>query len=239
MPFARSEAGHQVHYTVSLARERDAPRLLFVPSLGTAATMWEAQRQHFAPACDVCLVNNRGVGQSSAPPGTWWIEDMADDVIAVLDALGWDHIHLVGHSLGTLIVNAVASRIGPARVRSVAFVSPISVAPLARGVGCATARCMPFGVWRCSGLCNLVDMLIACDPKDRVEASLAINWPLAYLERDAHDGGPGTNRDAVLRAMGDAMRGHGRVAEATLLRQVRSLSMAPRLEQGLPLASPC
>eukprot|EP00966_Prymnesium_polylepis_P271865 6281198-Prymnesium_polylepis.1 len=71
MPFARNPAtAQQVHYTISYARERDAPRILFVPSLGTAATMWEAQRKHFAPACDVCLVDNRGVAQSSAPPGT-------------------------------------------------------------------------------------------------------------------------------------------------------------------------
>ena len=45
------------------------------------------------------------------------IQDMADDVIAVLDALGWDSAHLLGESLGATIAQATAIR-HPARVRS-------------------------------------------------------------------------------------------------------------------------
>jgi len=45
------------------------------------------------------------------------LEDMADDAVAVLDALGWDSAHVVGASLGGMIVQTVAIR-HPQRVRS-------------------------------------------------------------------------------------------------------------------------
>ena len=220
MPFARGPTGEQVHYTVTRSTEpppdlREAPRILFVPSMASFATMWEAQQKFFSSSCDVAVVDNRGIAQSAAPSGIWRIEDMADDVICVLDALGWDTCHLVGHSLGQIVVNAAASR-APGRVRSLTWVSPVSLAPLG---GVATDCCAPLGIWKLSGLCKELDLLVACDPKDRIEASLAINWPATYLARTAYDGGRGTNRDAVLRSMMDATRGQGRVPESTLFKQ--------------------
>ena len=179
--------------------------------------MWEAQRQYFSAKCDVCLIENRGISQSGTPPGIWRLEDMADDVISVIDALGWEVVHLIGQSLGHLIINAAASRLEPGRVRSITGISPVSVSPLG-GIG-GGACCPPFGIWKFSGFCKEIDLLIACSPKDRIDAVFSINWPTAYLERDAYDCGPGTNRDAVLRSMINAQRGQGRVPEATMVKQ--------------------
>lgn len=58
------------------------------------------------------------------------IQDMADDVIAVLDALGWDSAHLLGESLGATIAQATAIR-HPARVRS--LVCAMATGPLRPG----------------------------------------------------------------------------------------------------------
>jgi pimeloyl-ACP methyl ester carboxylesterase len=43
---------------------------------------------------------------------------MADDAVAVLDALGWDSAHLFGHSMGGQLAQRTALRY-PGRVRSI------------------------------------------------------------------------------------------------------------------------
>jgi pimeloyl-ACP methyl ester carboxylesterase len=45
------------------------------------------------------------------------LEDMADDAVAVLDALGWDSAHVAGTSLGGMIAQTMAIR-HPSRVRT-------------------------------------------------------------------------------------------------------------------------
>ena len=45
------------------------------------------------------------------------LEDMADDAVAVLDALGWDSAHIAGTSLGGMIAQTMAIR-HPSRVRT-------------------------------------------------------------------------------------------------------------------------
>ena len=45
-------------------------------------------------------------------------EDMTDDAVAVLDAVGWDSAHLFGHSMGGLLAQRIALR-HPGRVRSI------------------------------------------------------------------------------------------------------------------------
>src|SRR5215470_17869089 len=82
----------------------------------------------------VARFDNRNAGLSThfraagAPPlaktllrpgasAIYHVEDMADDTLAVLDALGWDSAHIVGASLGGMIAQSLTIR-HPERVRS-------------------------------------------------------------------------------------------------------------------------
>jgi pimeloyl-ACP methyl ester carboxylesterase len=55
-------------------------------------------------------------------PAPYRLEDMADDAVAVLDALSWESAHVVGHSMGSMIAQTLAIS-HPNRVRSLTCIS--------------------------------------------------------------------------------------------------------------------
>lgn len=67
-------------------------------------------QRHHAYAVDL-----RGFGGSERPPGGYAIDDLAADVVALLDAVGARRATLVGHSMGTFVVRR-AARLAPERV---------------------------------------------------------------------------------------------------------------------------
>jgi pimeloyl-ACP methyl ester carboxylesterase len=74
-------------------------------------------------------------------PGAYSAEDMTDDAIAVLDAVGWDSAHVFGVSMGGLVAQRVALR-HPGRVRSL---TSMAAQPSDAG-RLATARYVHFGL---------------------------------------------------------------------------------------------
>lgn len=67
------------------------------------------------------ILHPRGTPASGGLSRGWWTD--AEDVVAAIDALGLDAIDIVGHSAGTRLSLAVATRF-PDRVRSLALVTP-------------------------------------------------------------------------------------------------------------------
>lgn len=67
----------------------------------------------------------RGHGESSAPPGPYSLEMMANDLIGLLDALDIAKVHLCGVSMGGMIAQTAALN-APARVSSLALINTIS-----------------------------------------------------------------------------------------------------------------
>ena len=75
--------------------------------------------RHLLPALSdryrVIALDLRGYGWSDAPPSGYEKENMADDVLAVLDALGIERVKLVGHDWGAWIGFLLALK-APARI---------------------------------------------------------------------------------------------------------------------------
>jgi pimeloyl-ACP methyl ester carboxylesterase len=69
----------------------------------------------------------RGFGRSEPAPvdATRGVGDFRDDLVALLDEMGLNAVHLVGHSMGGGIVMDLAAR-HPGRVLSITVVAPVS-----------------------------------------------------------------------------------------------------------------
>ena len=65
--------------------------------------MWDPQVPEARKKLRVLRYDSRGHGQSSVTPGPYSIEQLGGDVIALLDALGLDHVHFCGLSMGGMI----------------------------------------------------------------------------------------------------------------------------------------
>ncbi|KAK0210371.1 Alpha/Beta hydrolase protein [Desarmillaria ectypa] len=97
-------------------------KLVFVMGLNSSSFAWALQVAHFSklPQYSVLVFDNRGVGYSGVPRGPFTTSAMAEDLIALLDYIGWKEprgIHIIGLSLGGMIAQEVAYRI-PERVTS-------------------------------------------------------------------------------------------------------------------------
>jgi 3-oxoadipate enol-lactonase len=102
-----------VHHVVT--GPEDAPVVVLSNSLGSTMSMWDAQADALAEHFRVVRYDTRGHGGSPVPAGPYDIDDLADDVVALLDTLGVDRAHVVGLSLGGMTGMRLAAR-NPERV---------------------------------------------------------------------------------------------------------------------------
>jgi 3-oxoadipate enol-lactonase len=82
---------------------RDAPVIVLSGSLGSTLDMWRPQVAPLTERFRVIRVDHRGHGGSPVPPGPYRMADMADDVLALLDALGLERVAWCGLSLGGMV----------------------------------------------------------------------------------------------------------------------------------------
>ncbi len=94
--------------------------VLWLQGLNAPAAAWAAQLAHFAQTHRSIAPDNRGIGQSDAPEGPYTTRQLADDALAVLDALDVQRAHVVGLSLGGAAAQELALA-HPERVRSLAL----------------------------------------------------------------------------------------------------------------------
>jgi aminoacrylate hydrolase len=91
--------------------------LLLVPGLSGRGSFWAAQVSDLARDFRVIVHDHRGTARSTHSRIRYSIEQMAGDVLKLMDALGVESAHLVGHSTGGAIGQALALD-HPRRLRS-------------------------------------------------------------------------------------------------------------------------
>lgn len=90
----------------------NAPALVLVHGILADHRVWDAVAQRLSPRFRIVRYDVRGHGGSSAPPGPYTMEQLADDVPAILDALGIAKAHFAGSSMGGMLGQQVGIRHG-------------------------------------------------------------------------------------------------------------------------------
>src|SRR6202047_667457 len=91
--------------------------LLLIMGLSYPSYMWHRSRPVLRERYRTIAFDNRGIGQSDVPPGTYSTALMASDAAAVIDAAGVENAHVFGVSMGGMIAQELALQY-PNRVRS-------------------------------------------------------------------------------------------------------------------------
>ena len=124
----------------------DGPKVLFIQGVGVQGDGWLPQIEVLNNKYACLSLDNRGMGASqpmAADPLT--VDQMVDDLRAVMDQASWQRAHLVGHSSGGLLVQDFALRF-PDRAQSLSLLCTFANG---RAVSPLTARMMWLGT-RCS-----------------------------------------------------------------------------------------
>jgi 3-oxoadipate enol-lactonase len=77
-----------------------APWLVFSNSLATNLAMWDDQAREFSRTFRVLRYDQRGHGATDAPAGRYPFDQLIDDAVALMDALGIKKASFAGLSMG-------------------------------------------------------------------------------------------------------------------------------------------
>lgn len=104
------------------------PTLLLVHGYSCDSHDWSWQLPHFTARHRVIAVDLRGHGRSSAPDEGYSAPQLADDLAGLLGLLGVDSVVAFGHSMGGVVVSALAVE-HPSLVDALVCVDPAYLLP--------------------------------------------------------------------------------------------------------------
>ncbi|KAM6489716.1 alpha/beta-hydrolase [Amanita muscaria] len=180
---------------------RGKNRIVFIMGLNSSSFSWLYQVRHFGTSGSerreeevskdeddedvdqdggytVLVFDNRGVGNSSTPVGPYSTSAMAEDVVALLDYVGWTedrNLHVVGVSLGGMIAQELAYRI-PNRITSL-------VLAVTTPGGYPWNNLPPL-----FGMASLAKFTFTPEVEKKAEIVLPMVYPVKWMKETAKDG---------------------------------------------------
>jgi pyruvate dehydrogenase E2 component (dihydrolipoamide acetyltransferase) len=188
---------------------QDGDVILLVHGYGGDRNSWLFLQEPLAAKYRVYALDLPGHGTSAKDVGDGSLGALADAVTGVLDAIGADRAHLVGHSMGGAVALTVAGR-DPGRVASLTLIAPsgfgsgINAGYLRGFADAQTRRELKPVVGQSLVTRQLVDDLLAYKRLDGVDESLHALLD-TMLDGDAQRGDSAAALAAVLAAGGGAM----------------------------------
>ncbi|CAE6450684.1 unnamed protein product [Rhizoctonia solani] len=166
-------------------------KILCIMGLNSSSFSWQHQVEHFGALekYSILVFDNRGVGHSSAPRGPYTTSGMSEDVITLLEHIGWTEerqLHVVGVSMGGMVAQELATRI------------PRRIASLLLSVTSAGGH-----IWNnlppWNGVSTLTRLTFVKDPAVKVKMIMDMVFPLSWLAEPSATDPKVTNREAQTR----------------------------------------
>lgn len=117
--------GIDVHY---LRTGGDKPSVVLLHGLMLNGACWTPLARALEEDYDIVMPDARGHGNSGAPDHGYRYDDLAADVMSLIDALGLTNPVLLGHSMGGMTAAVAASR-NPKRLRGLVLADPTFLTP--------------------------------------------------------------------------------------------------------------
>jgi pimeloyl-ACP methyl ester carboxylesterase len=217
----RSVEGADVEIAYETLGEPGGVPLLMVHGLGQQLVGWHPDllAELVARGYQLAIFDNRDAGLSThflgspdigellardASSAVYTLTDFADDTAGLLDALGWDTAHVLGVSMGGMVVQTLATR-HPHRIRSLTTVMATTGA---EGIGQATDEALatlvsPPALTRDDYIANSVESSTVIGSTDfpidheHIRARAGKSWDRGY------DPGASVRQVAAILASGD------------------------------------
>ena len=153
---------------LSVAGRGDGPSVLFVHGNVSSSLFWQPLMLALPESYRPLAIDLRGFGDTDPEPvdATRGLRDYADDLAAVIDALGLESVHLIGWSMGGgVVLQYLVDRPGTHRVASLTLEDPVSPFGFGGTRGLDGTLCDPWAAGTGAGGANpeFVERLAAGD----------------------------------------------------------------------------
>ena len=99
---------NDIHLNYEISGKEGAPIVVLSHSLACSLAMWEPQLKPLEEHFQVLRYDTRGHGLSDVTEGDYTIEQLGEDAVGLLDALGIEKVHWVGLSMGGMYGQCLA-----------------------------------------------------------------------------------------------------------------------------------
>ena len=84
---------------------------MLIMGYGSTMDMWDPHfLENLSSEYRVIVFDNRGMGNTTAPPGNFSIAQFANDTAGLMTALGIEKAHVLGWSMGSFVASELALR---------------------------------------------------------------------------------------------------------------------------------
>jgi haloacetate dehalogenase len=182
--------GSRLHARVPTTPPGTRPALLLLHGFPQSHVMWQRVAQQLQQDYYVVLPDLRGYGDSAKPPGladhgNYSKRVMAQDMVALMDALGVDQFFLCGHDRGARVAHRLALD-HPQRVKKLCVIDIAPTLDMYDATDMAFARAY-YHWFHLIQPTPLPEKMIGGNPKDYLHAKLG-GWGssgLGYIEPQA------------------------------------------------------